>query len=790
MSTKIKKKNKSCILANAKQERVGYEINFVDSSLGKPSPYILDLKKIVDERTKENAVLTQEEKAFDPSPLLELTLFSVLLDLARFCQKILKRIYGLIKKIILGIFRYLINKTRLIIDYTLRFFQFFKFSFVEYKKIAGFGLLAFIFILPLQFFSYYETLKIVEDKTLSVAENAYGSFLLGGKGIINSDFEAAAQNFSQAAKIFGQAQDELKKVNFLISNLIKALPQGGSKFKTGEALLFAGEKFSWVGEMLSNSLDNFFIQDNEKKLTQKIKILRNRLNVILPEVAVAAEKLSKIKSEFIPEDKREVFGKLKSEMPNLIGSLRSLISISDLMIKFLGDEEPKRYLFIFQNPGEIRPTGGFIGSIALVDFDCGEIINLEIPGGGPYDLQGSLREKIASPEPMQLINARWELQDANWFPDFPSSAQKIKWFYEKAGGPTIDGVIAVNANLVVDLLSVVGPIDMPEYGKTISHENFIEEIQKVVEIEYDKKENKPKQIIADLAPKLIEKILRSEVKDFGKILNILAKAMHEKDILLYSVFPTIEHEIINFGLGGQMKTVIGKTDYLMVVHTNIGGEKTDWVIDENINLEVKISDDGYIKNKLVINRTHRGTKGKLFTGVRNVDYLRIYVPLGSTLLSASGFEAPPQELFKKPSDDYKIDLVLKNYEEGALIDASSGTKITKEFGKTVFGNWVQVDPGEEVTVTLEYLLPFKLSFIEAEKGWFDDLLGGTRKSKNFYQILVQKQPGKKATFTGKVIFPEKWHPILQYGDGLQVSELTAKIFGHLNTDKFYLIGFE
>ena len=40
------------------------------------------------------------------------------------------------------------------------------------------------------------------------------------------------------------------------------------------------------------------------------------------------------------------------------------------------------------------------------------------------------------------------------------------------------------------------------------------------------------------------------------------------------------------------------------------------------------------------------------------------------------------------------------------LDPVSGTRISEDAGKTVFGNWVYVSPGESVEVTYTYLLPF------------------------------------------------------------------------------------
>lgn len=754
-----------------------------------PSPYVLDLKKVVAKKI-ETVKLPEElgrtvgfKTPVKRERINRLTFVRARIALARgvrnFIFFFLRGPQRLFKNLELGVLA------------VPRFFKFLSFAFADCKKLLSFGALAFLFILPLQTFSYYESLRETEKATLQTAEEAYANLSAGGMEIMSADFFGAADNFSQAARAFSRSGEEIGHVNSIVLNLLRAMPGEGEKLEAGEALLFAGEKLTLAGENILRSLANFPAAASDKKLTEKLKILRDHLSMVLPDVAVASDKVYAIKIQAVPEDKREVFQILQGKLPQLVSSMKNLISVSDLLIKFLGDEMDKRYLVIFQNPGEIRPTGGFIGSLALVDFDRGEIKNMEVPGGGSYDFQGSLKERIASPEPLQLIAARWQLQDANWFFDFPTSAQKIKWFYEKSGGPTIDGVIAVNADLIADLLAVVGPIEMPEYGKTLSKENFIEEIQKAVEIEYDKAENKPKKIIGDMAPKLIAKLISAGPKQFGEILSTLLRAQKEKNILLYSTFPEIEHEIKNFDWGGEVKSVPEKVDYLAVVNTNIGGQKTDRVIEQAVNLETNIVEGGYIKNKLTITRAHKGIKRELFTGVRNVNYLRIYVPLGSSLISATGFEAPPASLFEKPEGDYKIDIDLKN-SEIASVDASSGTLISNESGKTVFGNWAQVDPGETATVTLEYILPFRLSLSVSEKSWWDNFeekFGQKNDPSEVYQLLVQKQSGVLSTFTSSISFPREWQPAWQLGNGVKVGAVSIESQSQLDSDKFYLFGF-
>ena len=407
--------------------------------------------------------------------------------------------------------------------------------------------------------------------------------------------------------------------------------------------------------------------------------------------------------------------------------LRNLISEQMLLIDdvavLLGRDQWKRYLVLFQNDTELRATGGFIGSFAVVDIDRGKIKNMEIPKGGSYDLQGQLTDIIAPPKPLQLVKSRWEFQDANWFPDFPTSAKKIAWFYENAGGRTVDGIIALNTNLMIDLLKITGPIDMPAYKRVIDSNNFLLETQKIVELEYDKKANTPKAFIGDLAKEVLAKLQTLPSDQYSKIFQIVLTNLENKNISIYAADNKIEQHIKQLGFSGAMHQGSQDEDYISIVHSNIAGQKTDQVIKEAVKYEPQIAADGTTLVTLTISRTHEGKKGELFRGVRNVDFVRVYVPAGAALISASGFELPPANLFKDPSAASADQKNVVAEENAFAVDLKTQTLIYNQFNKTVFANWLQVDPGKTTTAVLVYKLPAK--FIDK------------------YQLFIEKQSGMR-----------------------------------------------
>jgi hypothetical protein len=405
----------------------------------------------------------------------------------------------------------------------------------------------------------------------------------------------------------------------------------------------------------------------------------------------------------------------------------------------LGAGEPKRYLLIFQNDAEIRPTGGFMGSFAEVKVRNGVIEKLDIPGGGTYDLQGQLRAQLVAPAPLQLLKARWEFQDANWFADFPTSARQMIQFFRDAGGPNVDGVIAVNARYVAGLLELLGPVDMPEYGRTIDAENFLFEAQKIVELEYDRNDNRPKAFIGDLAPLLIKRALAQDTDGFLDLTDELFSGLSQREIQMYFTDNVVEQNILDRGWGGEVRQTSG--DYLMVVNTNLGGGKTDSVIEEHLNLNVKMKKDGMAEHTLTITRSHNGIKNELFTGVNNVNYVRVFVPRGARLIDASGFAPPDEILFETPQDDWSIDDDLYYIASSQKTHAQSGTMITTEHGKTVFGNWIQTAPGQQSITTLQYELPWRPDKNESQdfSQTIRDLVG--LKQTNIYTLTLQKQSG-------------------------------------------------
>lgn len=652
-----------------------------------------------------------------------------------------------------------------------------------FRKAAKFFGIALLVTLPIAAASIWQWADSVKGDVLGESTEAYHSMERAAEALSALDGHLASEEFSKAEDAFTDARSGIKQANTLFQGIADVLPIA-SKLKSGDALLAAGEHIASAGEHIATMLAPLVVSSTpETEPTQTIasvvSALHEESQPILDDLDAAATALRNVKSGDLPEEYQATFSKIEGILPELQEEIRRSRLSSEFLLDLLGTRKTKRYLMLFQNNLELRASGGFLGSLALVDVANGTVTKLEVPSGGTYDYQGQLSERVIAPEPLHLVNPHWQLQDANWWPDFPTSAKKVLWFYEKSGGPTVDGVIAMTPELLVRLLQVTGPIDMTEkYGVVIDADNVISET--LLAIDAEKEGSKPKQIIGDLLPRILDTLFTAKIHDQLSVLATFGASLNERHLMFF--FPDVEKQQQNIELGWGGAIIPAVKDYLMVADTNIGGGKTDGVIDETIEHRADIKADGTVEVTVSVTRTHHGDPSDKFTGTRNVDYMRFYVPKGSVLKSATGFERIDPKRFQLPDEGYVQDELVRAVEGNPIIDAASGTFIGEQFGKTVFANWVGVGPGEAARVSMSYTLPFRLN---VKDGWW-------KSSSDTYSVLFQKQPGTTARFlVSNVSFPDSYavERLVSHADDIMQGEGSIDLTTPLDLDQAYGVVF-
>jgi len=579
----------------------------------------------------------------------------------------------------------------------------------------GFGLIGITL-----FGNYGSALKkeIVTDGS-SAVQNLQSA----GENIKKMDFSSASGNFTHAYQDFAKAGDNLNFMGAGIGTLLSDLP-GAGKLKSAKNLVEAGKLMADAGKAMSDAMGeiaktNLILNPLEAvgsdvSIGQISTSLKKALTISQKNLGKAKELLADVDDTSIPEDKRTSFLDFKSKLPLFEKLINDSVDYSKFLEDFIGTKGFKRYLVMFQNPSELRPTGGFPGTYAVVSFKDGKLLDFKVDD--VYNIDGQLQELIVPPLQLQHITPNWGMRDANWFVDFPTSARKIIEFYKKESHDNVDGVITFSPTIVAKMLDAVGPVEMPEYNLTLDSKNLFSALQDEVEYKADRKQ--PKKIVMDLAPKLLKKLYSAPEAKWLEVFNLLVSSMDQKDILMYFRDLNLESFSVDKGFSGQVKNVDG--DYLMVNFTNVKGSKTDMVVDSAVKI-LATEESGAVRHKVSITRTHNGGQNKYgFYNKQSPTYVRILVPENAEFVNLIGNSRPGYKpLIGYDNSQFKKDEDLAKFEEGSYVNPETGVTIYKESGKTEFGFWMVVDPGETKTAILEYSIP---SRSEA------------------YQLYVQKQP--------------------------------------------------
>ena len=663
----------------------------------------------------------------------------------------------------------------------------FAFQFDSCGSLAIFALVAIVLSFGIGGISYASKGFVLKGRVLGVSQDGYANLTSAVNEMAHQNFEGSTQQFSKALENFSQGSKELEEMGGTLLDATRFIPFA-SKISSGKNAVEAGKHFSAAGQSLnevvkiSASLKDQSGEEKENEISF-LDVLENaekNINQAKIELDAAQKNVEQISIDDLPEDKQAKFLLLKQKLPDILSALDLFLDNNHILVELLGGNGPRKYLFLFQNNTEMRATGGFIGSYGLLDIANGHVKKFFIDG--IFNPDGQLKEKIVPPGPIQKISANWTMHDSNWFADFPLSAKKAINFYEKTGGPTADGIITLTPTVMQKLLEITGPIEMPEYDVTLDSQNFIELTQYKVEVDYDKQENKPKKILSDLAPLVLEKLLSNkDLNSISKAADALLSGLQEKHILLYSENASLQEIISKQGWSGEV--LQSTKDYISVINANINGYKTDAVVEENISHKAEIQPDGTIVDTLTVKRSHKGgSKEYDWLNKVNADYMRVYVPEGSKLLEVSG---QTRETNTPPLDydalGFKRDDDLVNQENNTSIDAESGTRIYNEAGKTVFANWTYVSPGETMTITYKYLLPFSLFKVSV----------GSGEQIDSYSLVAQKQSGSMgSSFASSISFPENYNVKWNFPQDAQIDGNEVKSSQPLKSDRYQAVVFE
>ncbi len=405
--------------------------------------------------------------------------------------------------------------------------------------------------------------------------------------------------------------------------------------------------------------------------------------------------------------------------------------------ELLGARRPKHYLILAQNEDERRAVGGYITGVGLVTVDQGRIVQVEFKDG--YAVDDFSKPYPDPPAPLfdYMLAEIWVFRDSNWSPHFPTSARAASALYQWGQGVSIDGVVSIDQQAVRLLVGALGPLQVEGFEEEVTGANVLQKMRQgwspseehletydwwSHESEWFKNR---KAFMSGLSAAILSR-LETDLGsiDVLKLVEAVRQGLEEKHILIYMRAPVASGILADNRWDGAIRSAPG--DYLMVIDANMGFNKASAKVEEIIDYQVAIDEYGQARARATLNYRHTSTQ-KLDQCVQEVkygttyeehmdrcywDYVRLYVPGGSQLLSATYTPVPAHNLMSGK--------------------ATSGAPIIgpRERGKEVFANFFVLSTGAERQLRFEYRLPGRV-VRRGPDGYH-------------YSLVLQKQPGTLA----------------------------------------------
>jgi len=178
----------------------------------------------------------------------------------------------------------------------------------------------------------------------------------------------------------------------------------------------------------------------------------------------ARRQLDTIRTEDLIPRVRTAVAQAADGVDRLAALTASAARAARLLPTMLGGDRPRTYLMIFQNPAEIRASGGMPGAFAVLRADHGAV-SMVSQGGAAADLKAFEKPVLpVDPAMQKLYGDRLTTFPANvnLTPHFPTTATLIREMYRVRTGVTVDGVVSVDPVALSYLLGATGPLAMPD----------------------------------------------------------------------------------------------------------------------------------------------------------------------------------------------------------------------------------------------------------------------------------------------------------------------------------------
>ena len=274
----------------------------------------------------------------------------------------------------------------------------------------------------------------------------------------------------------------------------------------------------------------------------------------------------------------------------------------------LGNDKEKKYLIVFQNNDEIRPTWGFMWSSGIVTLYKWNILNYN-----PVDIYDFERKidvldnkNTNVPEWLSRVTTRFGIRDANYYINPKRSSDTIQQFLDTID-VKIDGIVYINQNIIKDAIDALWGIELSGYSWNYNWQNFSAVMSTMVESKISKiwTLGSPKQVLFDFQQEFFTQIQKQQA--YADILFLGIQAINSWDLIVTS-FEEKEQQILDILWVTWKKDYFSTLDFSYPVFTSLSWNKSDRYMETSYIKSVENLDSCRLSTTLQIKRKHTFNK--------------------------------------------------------------------------------------------------------------------------------------------------------------------------------------
>lgn len=577
------------------------------------------------------------------------------------------------------------------------------------------------------------TIILPAQKTLSSAKKTQKQAQVTLDALKKQNVELASTELEKTKQDLSETQKSLRALSYL-----KFVPLLSGYYNDAEHLINAGFSGLGAARVLIDSVEPYadilglkgqgsFVGGTAEK---RIETAVRTMGKVTPHIDDISKYLTDAKTQVDAISPNRYpsflgFSKIQKSLITLrktTDSTSAFIEDAKPLIKILpnllGEPDSKKYLILFQNDKELRPTGGFITAYAIFRIDKG-IIHVD-RSDNIYNLDATIPNKPRAPDPIRKYLPKvpvFNLRDTNLSADFIESMKNFNSLYDRARGKVeVDGIIALDTNVLVSTIKILddrvdaaGTTFTTKIDKRCDCPQVIYQLESSISTplsldlrvsDLEAIQAGRKAIIGDLLYAILTKALKSSPKIYwGPLFQDLVTQIDQKHVLFYLYNKDAQQGIQAVRADGRIRPFTG--DYFHINEANFGGQKANLYVKKAVEQNYEVKNDGNIVKTVTINykNPHPASdcnleRGGLCLNAVYRNWFRIYTPLGSKLITSKGSEVK-------------------------MISYS-------QLGKTVFEGFLTVRPQGTAVFTISYALPENIT------------------NDSTLALLIQKQPGTYA----------------------------------------------